>query len=165
MYSQMFCLYIRCSKYSLSIEKAYLKEQSIQSISKVIFRSELSFWIALSLNFWFIYWLSDHITVFGYDFKVQFYFFLNIWVNLSFFFEVTDQYRYELLWKFGGQLNIKHQLTEFLTIGQNRTKCKLNLEIKGKTISIMAELFFSGVGQLLLLCEILIISRFVISPL
>ena len=53
-----------------------------------------------------------------------------------------------MLWKFGGQLNIKHQLTEFLTIGQNKTKCKLNLEIKEKTRSIVGDLFFSGVGPI-----------------
>ena len=58
------------------------------------------------------------------------------------FIYITNQYRYEMLWKFGNQLNMKHQLTKFLTIGQNKTKCKVNLEIKGKTISIMAELFF-----------------------
>ena len=53
-----------------------------------------------------------------------------------------------MLRKFGNQLNIKNQLIEFPTVGQNKTKCKLNLEIKGKTISIVGELFFSGVGPI-----------------
>ena len=61
---------------------------------------------------------------------------------------ITDQYRYKMLRKFGSQLNIKNQLIHFPTVGQNKTKCKLNLEIKGKTISIMAELFFFWRGSM-----------------
>ena len=68
---------------------------------------------------------------------------------------ITDQYGYEMLRKFGSQLNIKNQLIEFPTIGQNKTKCKLNLEIKGKTISIVRELFFPALVPLLFLCEII----------
>ena len=60
----------------------------------------------------------------------------------------TDQYRYEMLRKFGSQLNSKNQLIEFPTVGQNKTKCKLNLEIKGKTISIVGVLLLSGVSPI-----------------
>ena len=63
-------------------------------------------------------------------------------------YRTTDQYRYEMLRKFGSQLNIKNQLNEFPTVGQNKTKCKLNLEIKGKTISIVGVLFLSGVSPI-----------------
>ena len=55
--------------------------------------------------------------------------------------EVTDQYRYDVLQKFGSKLNIKNQMIKFPTLGQNKTKCKLDLEIKGITISIVGELF------------------------
>ena len=61
---------------------------------------------------------------------------------------VTDQYRYEMLRKFGSQLNIKNHPIEFPTVGQNKTKFKLNLEIKGKTISIVGVLFFSGISPI-----------------
>ena len=37
-----------------------------------------------------------------------------------------------MLKKFGSQF--KNQLIEFPAVGQNKTKCKLNLEIKGKTL-------------------------------
>ena len=53
-----------------------------------------------------------------------------------------------MLRKFGSQLNIKNHLIKFPTVGQNKTKCKLNLEIKGKTISIVGVLFLSGVSPL-----------------
>ena len=60
-----------------------------------------------------------------------------------------------MLRKFGIQLNIKNHLIKFPTVCQNKTKCKLNLEIKGKTISIVGELFFAALVPLLLLCEII----------
>ena len=63
-------------------------------------------------------------------------------IDYRYFLNTTDQYRHEMLRKFGSQLNIKNHLMEFPTVGQNNTKCKLNLEIKGNHKHCGRTIFF-----------------------